>query len=99
MAGDATDAAFMDACVREANPDALILNAGAPLAMGPIDGLGFEQFSANWNADVKAGLAGIQAAFRTPMAAGSRVLIMSSGAAMVLSAPHISNHSLHLSGG
>jgi NAD(P)-dependent dehydrogenase (short-subunit alcohol dehydrogenase family) len=99
LAGDAADATFMDASVREAKPDFLILNAGAPLAMGPLDTLRFEEFSANWNSDVKAGLAGIQAAFRAPMAGGSRVLLMSSGAAMVLSAPHIPNHSLYLSGG
>jgi NAD(P)-dependent dehydrogenase (short-subunit alcohol dehydrogenase family) len=99
LAGDATDAAFMDASVRETQPDVLILNAGAPLAMGQIDELDFEDFSTNWNVDAKAGLAGIQAAFRAPMATGSRVLLMSSGAAMVLSAAHIPNQSLYLSGG
>jgi NAD(P)-dependent dehydrogenase (short-subunit alcohol dehydrogenase family) len=99
FAGDATDAAFMGASVRKARPDVLILNAGAPLAMGPIDELDFVAFSSNWNADVKAGLAGIQAAFHVPMTAGSRILLMSSGAAMVLSAAYIPNQSLYLSGG
>jgi hypothetical protein len=49
--------------------------------------------------DVKAGVHGIQAALKAPMASGSRVLIMSSGAALVLSSPHISPQRLRLSGG
>jgi hypothetical protein len=48
---------------------------------------------------VQAGLHGIQAAFKAPMSPGSRAMIMSSGAAMVLSAPQIPPHSLRLSGG
>jgi NAD(P)-dependent dehydrogenase (short-subunit alcohol dehydrogenase family) len=99
IAGDVTEASFMDRVVVEQRPSVLILNAGAPLDMGPIDTLSFERFSRNWNVDVKAGLHGIQAALKTPMGAGSRVLIMSSGAAMVLSAPHIPPQSLRLSGG
>lgn len=99
IAGDATDASLMDRVVAERKPSILILNAGAPPKMGAIDTLSFEQFSGNWNVDVQAGLHGVQAALKTPMGPGSRVMIMSSGAAMVLSVPQIPPHGLRLSGG
>jgi len=99
VAGDATDADLINRIVADEQPDVLILNAGTRLPMGPIDGQTWESFSAAWNTDVKAGLVGIQAALKTPMKRGSRVLIMSSGAAMVLSVPFIKAESLRLSGG
>ncbi len=67
LAGDATDAAFMQHAVRATTPDVLILNAGAPPVMGPVDGLGFEDFSANWNCDVKAGLAYLEQRYGPPL--------------------------------
>jgi len=99
IAGDATDAALMNSVVREEAPDVLILNAGARLPIKPIDQLSWEEFSIVWNTDVKAGLIGIHAALHTPMKPGSRVLIMSSGAAMVLAVPFIAPQDLRLSGG
>lgn len=48
---------------------------------------------------MKATLFGIQAAFKAPMKPGSRVLIMSSGAAMVMSVPFVAPYGLRLSGG
>jgi NAD(P)-dependent dehydrogenase (short-subunit alcohol dehydrogenase family) len=99
VAGDATDGVLMNRVVAEQRPDALILNAGARLPMGGIDALSWEEFSAAWNVDVKAGFVGIQAALKTPMKPGGRVLVMSSGAAMVLSLPAIHPDSLRLSGG
>ncbi len=66
IAGDATDAAVMNKVVREEVPDVLILNAGARLPIKPIDQQNWDEFSTVWNTDVKAGLAGIQAALRTP---------------------------------
>src|SRR4029077_15289545 len=56
-------------------------------------------FSTVWNTDVKAGLVGIQAALHTPMKRAVRVLVMSSGAAMVLAVPFIAPEKLSLSGG
>src|SRR5262249_57197287 len=38
--------------------------------------------TAVWDTDVKAGLYGIQAALKAPLASGARVLIVSSGAAI-----------------
>jgi len=99
IAGDATDATLMNSVVRDEAPDVLILNAGTRLPIRPIDRLSWDEFSIVWNTDVKAGLVGIQAALHTPMKRGSRVLIMSSGAAMVLGVPFIAPEDLSLSGG
>jgi NAD(P)-dependent dehydrogenase (short-subunit alcohol dehydrogenase family) len=99
IAGDATDATLMNPIVSEQAPDVLILNAGARLPMKSIDEQSWEEFSGIWNTDVKAGLAGIQAALNTPMTQGGRVLVISSGAAMVLAVPFIPPGSLRLSGG
>src|SRR5260370_827715 len=71
----------------------------ARLPMKPIDEQSWDEFSTHWNTDVKAGLVGIQAALKVPMTPGGRILIMSSGASMVLSAPQIEPESLRLSGG
>ena len=99
IAGDATDATLMNSVVREEVPDVLILNAGARLPMKPIDQQSWDGFSTAWNTDVKAGLIGIQAALNTPMRRGGRVLVMSSGASIVLEVPFIAPESLRLSGG
>ncbi|WP_338721908.1 SDR family oxidoreductase [Devosia sp. XK-2] len=99
IAGDATDAGLIDDAIVALRPSVLILNAGARLPMGAIDTLSFEAFSVIWNTDVRIGLLGVQAALKTPMLPGSRVLIMSSGAAMVLGVPYIPPESLRLSGG
>jgi NADP-dependent 3-hydroxy acid dehydrogenase YdfG len=87
IAGDATDATLMNALVRDEAPDVLILNAGTRLPIKPIDQQGWEEFSIVWNTDVKAGLVGIQAALNTTMKRGGRILVMSSGASMVLAVP------------
>jgi NAD(P)-dependent dehydrogenase (short-subunit alcohol dehydrogenase family) len=99
IAGNTCDATFMDRVVKEVMPTVLVLNAGARLNMGTIDTLTFDEFSTNWNTDVKGGFYGIQAALKAPMPKRSRVLLMSSGAAMVLGAPQIPPASLRLSGG
>ena len=99
IVGDATDAALIDRTVADIDPDVLILNAGARLPMGTIDEQDWASFSVIWNTDVKATLTGIKAALKTPMRRGTRVLIMSSGAAMVMSHPAIDLSSLRLSGG
>ncbi|MEO8543873.1 MAG: SDR family NAD(P)-dependent oxidoreductase [Burkholderiaceae bacterium] len=99
IAGDATDAQVMNNIVADEQPDVLVLNAGARLTAKTIDNQSWDEFSAVWNTDVKASLVGIQAALHTPMKRGSRVMTMSSGAAMVMSSPFIEPESLYLSGG
>lgn len=99
IVGDAIDAELITRVVAGDPPDVLILNAGARLSMKPVDRQSWEEYSSTWNTDVKGGLVGVQAALNVPMRPGSRVYIMSSGAAMVLSAPFIEPASLRLSGG
>jgi NAD(P)-dependent dehydrogenase (short-subunit alcohol dehydrogenase family) len=99
IAGDATDSTLMNSVVRDQRPDVLILNAGTRLPIKPIDQQNWDEFSIVWNTDVKAGLVGIQAALNTPMKRGGRILVMSSGASMVLAVPFIKPEDLSLSGG
>jgi NAD(P)-dependent dehydrogenase (short-subunit alcohol dehydrogenase family) len=99
IAGDATDATLMNSVVRDQTPDVLILNAGTRLPIKTIDEQSWDEFSIVWNTDVKAGLVGMQAALNTPMKPGGRILVMSSGASMVLAVPFIKPEDLSLSGG
>jgi hypothetical protein len=99
VAGDATDPAVIDRAMTEVAPDVLILNAGARLHPALLDEQDWETFSQMWNTDVKATFVGIRAALKRPMPPGSRVLIMSSGAAMVMSHPAIKPCDLRHSNG
>jgi NAD(P)-dependent dehydrogenase (short-subunit alcohol dehydrogenase family) len=82
LPGDVTDPALMSAIVADAKPPVLILNAGATPFLAPLDEQSWDAFTAVWDTDVKAGLYGIQAALKAPLAQGARVLIVSSGAAI-----------------
>lgn len=81
--GDATDRPTMDRAVAESEPTTLILNAGATPVMAALDEQTWETFDGVWSTDVKAALHGFQAAFAAPMSPGSRVIAVSSGAAIV----------------
>jgi NAD(P)-dependent dehydrogenase (short-subunit alcohol dehydrogenase family) len=81
ISADVTDEAAAHRILGEVHPDILVLNAGAKPAMGRLDQLNWQDFSATWETDVKAGLYWIQAALKTPLKSGSRVLVASSGAA------------------
>jgi hypothetical protein len=59
-----------------------VLNAGAKPPMGRLDQISWADFTAPWEHDVKAGLHWLQAALNLPLAPGSRVLVVSSGAAV-----------------
>jgi NAD(P)-dependent dehydrogenase (short-subunit alcohol dehydrogenase family) len=60
----------------------VVLNAGAKPPMGRLDKLRWDDFSATWETDVKAGFHWLQAALKLPLKRGSRVLVGSSGAAV-----------------
>jgi len=81
ISADVTDEAAAYRILGEVQPDVLILNAGATPPMGRLDQLSWEDFSATWETDVKGGLYWLQAALKTPLKSGSRVLVGSSGAA------------------
>lgn len=81
IAADITDEAAAHRILGEVQPDVLVLNAGAKPRTGRLDQLSWEDFSATWETDVKGGLYWLQAALKTPLKPGSRVLVGSSGAA------------------
>jgi NAD(P)-dependent dehydrogenase (short-subunit alcohol dehydrogenase family) len=81
ISADVTDEAAAHRILKEVHPDVLVLNAGAKPRMGRLDQLSWQDFSATWETDVKAGLYWLQAALKTPLHPGSRVLVGSSGAA------------------
>ncbi len=63
-------------------PDVLVVCAGAIPHMAPLVEQNWEQFSRNWNSDVKMSLLFSQAALTTPLPAGTTVILISSGAAV-----------------
>jgi NAD(P)-dependent dehydrogenase (short-subunit alcohol dehydrogenase family) len=82
VVGDITDRALAAELLRTLKPSVVALNAGATPRLAPIDEQRWEDFTACWEQDVKAGLHWIQEALRLPLPAGSRMLISSSGAAV-----------------
>ena len=82
VAGDATDAGLAARLLREVQPRVVVLNAGIAPLMAPLHQQTWEAFTAIWETDVKAAFHWTQAALRTPLPRGSRVLIGSSGAAI-----------------
>jgi NAD(P)-dependent dehydrogenase (short-subunit alcohol dehydrogenase family) len=82
VSADVTDASAAHRVLAESRPDLLVLNAGAKPPMGRLDKLTWDDFSATWETDVKAGFHWLQAALRLPLKRGSRVLVSSSGAAL-----------------
>lgn len=79
---DITDRARAASLLQEFRPRVLVLNAGAKPPMGALHEQTWEAFSASWNIDVQAGFHWIQEAIGLPLPRGSRVLILSSGAAL-----------------
>jgi NAD(P)-dependent dehydrogenase (short-subunit alcohol dehydrogenase family) len=82
VCADVTDAAAAQRVLAETRPDLLVLNAGAKPPMGRLDTLSWDDFTATWETDVKAGLYWLQAVLNLPLTRGSRVLVVSSGAAV-----------------
>jgi NAD(P)-dependent dehydrogenase (short-subunit alcohol dehydrogenase family) len=82
ISADVTDETAARRILAEVRPDILVLNAGAKPRMGRLDQLSWADFTAPWETDVKAGLYWLQAALNLPLKPGSRVLVVSSGAAV-----------------
>jgi NAD(P)-dependent dehydrogenase (short-subunit alcohol dehydrogenase family) len=82
VTADATDEAVAEDLVREHRPDLVVLNAGAVPHMAPVHEQTWESFSRNWHTDVRHVFAWTRAALRLPLAPGSVVLALSSGAAI-----------------
>jgi NAD(P)-dependent dehydrogenase (short-subunit alcohol dehydrogenase family) len=82
MAADIRDEAATQRILSSVRPDILVLNAGAKPAMGRLDQISWADFTAPWEHDAKAGLHWLQVALNLPLKPGSRVLVVSSGAAV-----------------
>jgi NAD(P)-dependent dehydrogenase (short-subunit alcohol dehydrogenase family) len=79
---DATDAAVAWDVLDRHRPQILVLVAGANPVMRPLQHQTWETFSANWHADVKIAFTWLREALLQPMPPASRVVVMSSGAAI-----------------
>jgi NAD(P)-dependent dehydrogenase (short-subunit alcohol dehydrogenase family) len=82
ISADVTDEGAAQRILADVHPEILVLNAGATPRMGRLDQLSWEDFSATWETDVKAGFYWMQAALNLPLKQGARVLVGSSGAAL-----------------
>jgi len=63
-------------------PDILVVSAGAVPSAAPLHEQSWQQFSVNWEADVKIAFHFCKAALSHPLTSGSTVILISSGAAL-----------------
>ena len=82
VAADAADSVVAGSLLERYRPVTLVLNAGAAPLMRPIHHLTWEAFSRNWDVDVRQVFYWIREALLLPLAPGSTVITMSSGAAL-----------------
>jgi len=82
LAADVTNPQTASQSLRDICPDILVLNAGATPLMEPIHEQSWEQFNGVWETDVKSTFFFGKQALLTPLAPGSVVIVVSSGAAM-----------------
>lgn len=82
ISADVTDESAAQRILAEVRPDIVLLNAGTPPRMARLDQTSWADFTAPWETDVKAGLFWLQAALNLPLQPTSRVLVLSSGAAV-----------------
>jgi NAD(P)-dependent dehydrogenase (short-subunit alcohol dehydrogenase family) len=82
LPGDATDPGFALRVLGELRPDVVVMTAGAMPPMGRIDELNWESFSDTWNHDLRASFFLVKQALGQPLAPGSTVVLVSSGAAI-----------------
>jgi NAD(P)-dependent dehydrogenase (short-subunit alcohol dehydrogenase family) len=79
---DAADPAAAPALLDQYEPDVLILVAGATPVGRPLQRQTWETFSVNWHMDVRITFSWLREALLKPLKPGSRVVVMSSGAAI-----------------
>lgn len=80
--GDATDPALAAALIKEKHPRILVLNAGALPVNRPLPEHTWDTLSRHWESDVRHVFEWTRAALLAPLAPGSVVVTMSSGAAV-----------------
>jgi NAD(P)-dependent dehydrogenase (short-subunit alcohol dehydrogenase family) len=82
VTADAADPATASRLVAEHRPRTLVLSAGAAPHISPLSEQSWQTFSKNWNVDVAQAFHWIREALRRPLAPGSSVIAISSGAAV-----------------
>ncbi|MER9845109.1 SDR family NAD(P)-dependent oxidoreductase [Mesorhizobium australicum] len=93
LAVDAKQEAAPDTVFAALEPDVLVICAGAFAPSAPLQDQSWDQFSANWEMDVKASFLFCQAALRGRMKSGGRVVLISSGAAFSGGPPNSGGYS------
>jgi NAD(P)-dependent dehydrogenase (short-subunit alcohol dehydrogenase family) len=81
-AADAGDATVAGSLLDRYEPEVVILVAGASPHMRPLQEQTWETFSVNWDTDVRITFHWLREALLKPMRPGSRVVVISSGAAL-----------------
>jgi NAD(P)-dependent dehydrogenase (short-subunit alcohol dehydrogenase family) len=79
---DAGDAAVAGRLLDRYGPHAVVLVAGARPLLRPLQQQSWETFSANWQTDVRVAFHWLRESLLRPLRPGSRVVILSSGAAL-----------------
>jgi len=79
---DAADPAAAWSLLDQYRPEVLVLVAGANPVTRPLQYQTWETFSVNWHADVKIAFGWLREVLLQPLPPGSRVVVMSSGAAV-----------------
>jgi NAD(P)-dependent dehydrogenase (short-subunit alcohol dehydrogenase family) len=79
---DAGDATVAGRLLDDYEPAAVILVAGASPHVRPLHQQTWETFSVNWNTDVRIAFHWLREALLKPLRPGSRVVVISSGAAL-----------------
>ena len=79
---DAADARVAASLLDHYEPETVILVAGASPLIRPLQHQTWEAFSVNWHADVRIAFHWLREALLKPLRPGSRVIVISSGAAL-----------------
>jgi NAD(P)-dependent dehydrogenase (short-subunit alcohol dehydrogenase family) len=79
---DVTDPVVAGTLIEQYRPETLVLNAGAQPLSRPLHQHTWETFSRNWEVDVRHAFHWIRESLLLPLAPGSTVVVISSGAAI-----------------
>jgi NAD(P)-dependent dehydrogenase (short-subunit alcohol dehydrogenase family) len=82
VVGDVCDPDLARSLILEHRPEIIVLNAGAAPVTGPLQEQSWRSFSRNWEVDTQHVFNWTKEALRAPLAPGSIVIAMSSGAAV-----------------